>query len=166
MIAIGKNPSSRNSLILRLPLRFESGLPSLPKIKETCPYCGGTPPFMFCNAIDDACMQVTHALRGEDHLTNTPKQLLILRALGLVPPQYGHVSLILGRDGRPLSKRNGSRSIKELREEGFLPIAIINYLSRLGHYYENPHFMAWSVLVEHFSLSALSVSPARFDPDH
>ena len=126
----------------------------------------GTPPFMFCNAIDDACMQVTHALRGEDHLTNTPKQLLILRALGLVPPQYGHVSLILGRDGSPLSKRNGSRSIKELREEGFLPIAIINYLSRLGHYYENPHFMELEKLTEFFSLKALSVSPARFDLDH
>ena len=126
----------------------------------------GTSPFMFCNAIDDATMGVTHALRGEDHLTNTPKQLLILQALGLKAPQYGHVSLILGRDGSPLSKRNGSRSIKGLREEGYLPMAVLNYLSRLGHYYENPAFMSWSALVEHFSLSALSVSPARFDPDH
>lgn len=126
----------------------------------------GTSPFMFCNGIDDATMGVTHALRGEDHLTNTPKQLLILNALGLTPPHYGHVSLILGRDGSPLSKRNGSRSIKELREEGYLPIAVLNYLSRLGHYYENPAFMDWSQLVEKFSLSALSVSPARFDPEH
>lgn len=126
----------------------------------------GTPPFMFCNAIDDACMKVTHAIRGEDHLTNTPKQLLILQALGLTPPQYGHVSLIFGRDGSPLSKRNGSRSIKELREEGYLPIAVLNYLSRLGHYYENQSFLSWEGLVAAFSLSSLSVSPAKFDPDH
>lgn len=125
----------------------------------------GTPPFMFCNAIDDATMQVTHAIRGEDHLTNTPKQLLILKALELKAPHYGHVSLIFGRDGSPLSKRNGSRSIKELREEGYLPIAVLNYLSRLGHYYENPAFMSWDELVKQFSLASLSVSPARFDPE-
>lgn len=81
----------------------------------------GTSPFMFCNAIDDALMQVTHAIRGEDHLTNTPRQILILQALGLPIPSYGHIALIVGPDGSPLSKRHGSKSAVELREEGYLP---------------------------------------------
>ena len=129
----------------------------------------GTSSFMFCNAIDDAVMEVTHALRGEDHLTNTPRQLLILRALNLPEPKYGHISLIVGNDGSPLSKRHGSRSIKELREEGFLPMAIVNYLARLGHTY--PHqdennqqsFLSLEELAHGFSTHSMSNSPARFD---
>src|SRR4029079_5939446 len=83
----------------------------------------GTAPFLFCNAIDDADMKVSHVLRGEDHLTNTPRQLLILQALHLNTPKYGHINLIVGNDGSPLSIRHGSRSVKELREQGFLPEA-------------------------------------------
>jgi glutamyl-tRNA synthetase len=79
----------------------------------------GTAPFMYGNAIDDALMGVTHVLRGEDHLTNTPRQIAILTALGLPIPQYGHIALIVGNDGAPLSKRHGSRSLRALREEGF-----------------------------------------------
>jgi glutamyl-tRNA synthetase len=123
----------------------------------------GTSPFMYSNAIDDALMGVTHALRGEDHLTNTPRQLLILEALGLRSPQYGHISLILGDDKLPLSKRNGSRSIVQLREEGYLPIAIVNYIARLGHYYESNALMDLTQLAEAFDLSHLSSSPARFE---
>ena len=95
----------------------------------------GTAPFMYGNAIDDALMGVTHVLRGEDHLTNTPRQIAILKALNLPVPQYGHIALIVGPDGAPLSKRHGSRSLRALHEEGFLPMAIVNYLARLGHYY-------------------------------
>ncbi|MFU8797443.1 MAG: glutamate--tRNA ligase, partial [Gammaproteobacteria bacterium] len=124
----------------------------------------GTASFFFCNAIDDAVMSVTHALRGDDHLTNTPRQLLILDALGLTPPQYGHIALIIGFDGSPLSKRHGSRSVKELREEGFLPLAIVNYLSRLGHYYAEPHFMEFDTLSAKFDPTALGSAPSRFDP--
>lgn len=123
----------------------------------------GTPPFMFCNAIDDALMGVTHALRGEDHLTNTPRQILILQALKLPIANYGHITLIVGPDGSPLSKRHGSRSVNELREEGFLPIAIVNYLARLGHYYEDDSFMSLQQLAAKFSLNNLGKSPARFD---
>jgi glutamyl-tRNA synthetase len=124
----------------------------------------GTSPFMFCNAIDDALMGVTHALRGEDHLTNTPRQLLILQALGLPVPTYGHISLIVGPDGTPLSKRHGSRSVQEMQAEGFFPIAVVNYLARLGHHYENEAaFMSFTELAQQFRLDALGRAPARFD---
>jgi glutamyl-tRNA synthetase len=123
----------------------------------------GTAPFMYCNAIDDALMGVTHALRGEDHLTNTPRQLMILQALGLPTPHYGHISLIIGHDGAPLSKRHGSRNIQELRAEGYLPMAIVNYLARLGHHYSNEHWMTLAELAEKFSINSLGAAPARFD---
>jgi glutamyl-tRNA synthetase len=125
----------------------------------------GTSPFMFCNAIDDSLMGVTHALRGEDHLTNTPCQIAILNALGLRCPQYGHINLIVGNDGSPLSKRHGSRSVQELRALGYLPAAINNYLARLGHHYSNDNFMSFDELAEQFNTNALSKSPARFDLD-
>jgi nondiscriminating glutamyl-tRNA synthetase len=123
----------------------------------------GSAPFMFCNAIDDALMGVTHALRGEDHLTNTPRQLLILRALGLHEPRYGHMSLIVGHDGAPLSKRHGSRNVQELRAAGFLPEAINNYLARLGHPYATDDLLRLDQLAASFSCDALSHSPAKFD---
>lgn len=125
--------------------------------------------FMFCNALDDSLMGVTHVIRGEDHLTNTPRQLLILQSLGLRAPAYGHMALIVGDDGKPLSKRNGSLSIGELKEQGFLPIAVVNYLSRLGHRFEitewsdSEKLLPLSVLADHFSLKHVSRSPARFD---
>ncbi len=123
----------------------------------------GSSSFMFCNAIDDSLMGVTHALRGEDHLANTPRQIAILNALDLRLPGYGHISLILGQDGAPLSKRNGSRSIATLCQDGYLPLAVVNYLARLGHYYENTNFMLFEQLANEFSNQSLSKSPARFD---
>jgi glutamyl-tRNA synthetase len=123
----------------------------------------GTPPFMYCNAIDDALMGVTHALRGEDHLANTPRQIMILQALNLPVPYYGHISLILGADGTPLSKRHGSRSIQELRQQGYLPVAIVNYLARLGHYYSENALMDFANLAQRFSLNTLGSAPAKFD---
>lgn len=123
----------------------------------------GTPPFMYCNAIDDAMMGVTHALRGEDHLTNTPRQIMILQALQLPVPIYGHISLIVGSDGAPLSKRHGSRSISELRNAGYLPLGVVNYLARLGHYYVSDALLSLQELAEQFSLNALGSAPARFD---
>ncbi len=125
----------------------------------------GTSPFMFCNAIDDSLMAVTHALRGEDHLTNTPYQIAILKALNLRAPQYGHINLIVGNDGSPLSKRHGSRSVQDLRAEGYLPLAINNYLARLGHHYSNHAFMSLEELATNFSTEALSRAPARFDAE-
>lgn len=123
----------------------------------------GTSPFLFCNAIDDALMQVSHVLRGEDHLANTPRQIMILQTLGLHTPQYGHLSLIVGDDGTPLSKRHGSFSVTDLHDKGYLPIAIMNYLSRLGHTLEAQELLNFDQLSEHFLLEKLSRSPARFD---
>lgn len=124
----------------------------------------GTPSFFFCNAIDDALMGITHVLRGEDHLANTPRQLLILQALDLPAPRYGHIPLILGEDGAPLSKRNGSVSIKELREKGYLPQAVVNFLARLGHSYAEEKILSIPELTTNFRLEKVHLAPARFDP--
>lgn len=126
----------------------------------------GSASFFFCNAIDDALMGVTHAMRGEDHLTNTPRQLLILNALKLTPPKYGHLPLILSEEGESkLSKREGSQSLEYLRALGYLPLSIMNYLARLGHYYEQPEFMGLSELIERFSVEHIGNTPAHFDQD-
>lgn len=123
----------------------------------------GSASFMFCNAVDDALMEVTHVMRGEDHLTNTPRQLLVLKSLGLKAPLYGHMPLILGFDGKPLSKRNGSQSVESLREQGYFPLAIVNYLSRLGHHFELETLLSLNDLGRHFSVAHIGRSPARFD---
>lgn len=126
----------------------------------------GTPAFFFSNAIDDALMGVTHVLRGEDHLTNTPRQLMLLDALRLQVPRYGHISMIVGADGAPLSKRHGSRSIRELRQTGYLPGAITNYMVRLGHYYANNAFMDLDALASEFEIGNLGRAPAHYDTTH
>jgi glutamyl-tRNA synthetase len=123
----------------------------------------GTPAFFFGNALDDALMGVTNVLRGEDHLSNTPRQILLLRALSLHIPEYGHLSLILGSDGTPLSKRHGSHSVRELRDAGYFPAALNNYLARLGHSYDNNNFMTLSELAAEFHIGKIGRSPARFD---
>lgn len=123
----------------------------------------GSSSFMFCNAIDDSLMGVTHVLRGEDHLANTPRQLMILKTLSMRSAEYGHLSLITGDDGTPLSKRHGSFSLHDLREQGFLPIAILNYLARLSHTYDEQKLMSFAELAKHFDLARLSRASARFD---
>jgi glutamyl-tRNA synthetase len=123
----------------------------------------GSSSFMFCNAIDDSLMEVTHVLRGEDHLTNTPRQLMILQALQMRAPQYGHLSLITGEDGAPLSKRHGSFSLHDLREQGYLSSAVLNYLARLSHAYDEKKLMNFDELANHFHLEKISRASARFD---
>lgn len=123
----------------------------------------GTASFMFCNAVDDALMGVTHAMRGDDHITNTPRQLYILQLLGLKAPQYGHTAIILGMDGKPLSKRNGSQSVASLREQGYFPLAILNYLSRLGHSFSDDNPLTHAELAEMFSQERINKAPAKFD---
>ncbi len=123
----------------------------------------GSTAFFFSNAVDDALMGVTHVLRGEDHVTNTPRQLLLLQSLGLPAPRYGHISLIVGPDGAPLSKRHGSHSLRELREHGYFPVAINNYLARLGHTYEQDVFMDLAGLADNFDTTRLGKAPARYD---
>jgi nondiscriminating glutamyl-tRNA synthetase len=123
----------------------------------------GTAAFFFCNAVDDADMGVTHVLRGEDHLTNTPRQLMILEALGLRTPSYGHVSLIVGNDGSPLSKRHGATSVREYRERGYLPQAMTNHLFRLGHSTPEHGFLSMEEMARAFDSTHLGRAPARFD---
>lgn len=122
-----------------------------------------TPAFFFCNAIDDSLMGVTHVWRGEDHISNTPRQLLVLRALGLREPRYGHLALIVGEDGSPLSKRHGAMGVVELRERGYLPLAISNYLARLGQSYGNDALLSLSELAASFDVGRLGRAAAQFD---
>ena len=123
----------------------------------------GSAAFFFSNAIDDASMGVTQVLRGEDHLTNTPRQLLILEALGLKAPAYGHISLIVGADGAPLSKRHGATSVREYRDRGFRPEALTNHLFRLGHSTLEHGFLTLEEMARAFDPAHLGRSPARFD---
>lgn len=123
----------------------------------------GTASFMFSNAIDDSLMKVTHAMRGDDHLANTPRQLMLLKALNMPAPQYAHLSLITGDDGTKLSKRHGSFSLNDLHKEGYLPLAVLNYLSRLSHACDQQKLMNFSELAAVFKVEKLSRAPARFD---
>lgn len=123
----------------------------------------GTAAFFFCNAVDDSAMGVTHVLRGDDHLTNTPRQLMLLDALGMRPPEYGHVGLLVGADGAPLSKRHGSTSVKEFRERGFLAAALLNHLFRLGHTSDVEGWLAPPGMPPHFRPEHLGRAPARFE---
>jgi glutamyl-tRNA synthetase len=123
----------------------------------------GSAAFFFSNAVDDACMGITQALRGEDHLTNTPRQLLILAALGLPAPAYGHISLIVGSDGAPLSKRHGAVSVREYRERGYLPAALVNHLFRLGHSSALHGLLSLDEMARGFDPTHLGRAPSRFD---
>lgn len=124
----------------------------------------GSAAFFFSNAVDDALMGVTDVLRGEDHLTNTPRQRLLLEALDLPVPRYGHLAMLVGPDGAPLAKRHGSRSVAELRAEGYLPEALLNHLARLGHTLASDELLSLDGLAGAFSLERLGRAPARFDP--
>lgn len=124
----------------------------------------GAAVFFFCNAADDALMGVTHVLRGDDHLSNTPRQLLLLAALGLAAPRYGHLPLLLDADGAPQSKRRGSITVGELRSRGYLPAAVANYLLRLGHHGAPDAWVEPAEFARHFDPGKLGRAPAHFDP--
>src|SRR5260370_26346626 len=123
----------------------------------------GTAAFFLCNGGDDGVMGVTHVLRGDDHLTNTPRQLMLLDALQLRRPGYGHVGLLVGADGAPLSKRHGSTSVQEFRERGFLSSAVLNHLFHLGHASDADGWLAPADMPAHFRPEHLGRAPARFD---
>jgi glutamyl-tRNA synthetase len=123
----------------------------------------GTPAFFFCNAVDDALMGVTLVVRGEDHLTNTPRQILLLQALDFPVPAYAHIALVVGADGAPLSKRAGSQSVQDLRAAGYLPQALVNHLARLGHTFDETGFLDLAGLARGFTAARLHRAPARFD---
>ena len=120
--------------------------------------------YNFAVAIDDLDAEITHVVRGEDHLSNTPKQMLVLKALGVAPPRYAHLPLLHGPDGRKLSKRHGAASVQELRDGGYLPEAVNNYIALLGAGFaaDEEHF-SLTELAERFRLERVSKNAAVFD---
>jgi glutamyl-tRNA synthetase len=126
----------------------------------------GTPIYNFAVAVDDALMKITHVIRGEEHISNTPRQILIYDALGLKPPEFGHIPLILAMDGKKLSKRHGATSIQEYRDLGYLPDALVNFLVRLGWSYDDSQeIFSRAELIEKFSLEKVSPSAGIFNPE-
>jgi glutamyl-tRNA synthetase len=124
----------------------------------------GTALYNFAVAIDDLDSRITHVVRGEDHLSNTPKQLLVLEALGAEAPVYAHLPLLHGPDGKKLSKRHGAASVQELRAAGYLPAAVRNYLALLGWGdVDDETILSTEQLIERFDIARVSRNPARFD---
>src|SRR4051812_25179775 len=123
----------------------------------------GTPVYHLAVVVDDLDAGITHVVRGADHYSNTPKHVLIQRALGAEPPVYAHLPLLHGPDGRKLSKRHGAASVQELRERGYLPEAVRNYLALLGWGHDDDQILRTDELVRHFRLEEVSRNPARFD---
>lgn len=126
----------------------------------------GSPTFHLAVCVDDALMKVTHVVRGEDHLSNTPKHILLIRAMGFEPPQYGHLSLIHGPGGEPLSKRLESVSVREFRRQGYLPEALVNYIAFLGWSPgDTRELFTWEELQKIFDLERVNKSSSIYDPD-
>jgi glutamyl-tRNA synthetase len=124
----------------------------------------GRPTYNFASPIEDWLDGITHVVRGEDHISNTPKQIQILEALGAPLPQYGHVANILGPDGKKLSKRHGATSVEEFRAKGYLPEALVNFLALLGWSYDDrTEIMSIPELIERFTLDRVGASAAVFD---
>ena len=125
----------------------------------------GTPTYNFATVVDDAMMKITHVIRGDDHLSNTPRQVMVYEALGAPVPTFAHISMILGADGKKLSKRHGATSVEEFRDEGYLPDAFVNYLALLGWSPDGETtIVPRDVLASTFSLDRVSKNPATFDP--
>jgi len=123
----------------------------------------GTPTYNFCVAVDDWDMRITHVLRGDDHVNNTPRQINILRAIGAPLPEYGHLPMILGADGAKLSKRRDAVSVIDYADKGYLPEAMLNYLARLGWSHGDDEMFSMAQLCEWFNLESLTASPAQFN---
>jgi len=125
----------------------------------------GTPTYNFCVVVDDLEMHITHVIRGDDHVNNTPRQINILRALGATPPVYAHLPTVLTPTGEKLSKRHGARGVLQYRDDGYLPEAVVNYLARLGWAHGDAEVFSVDEFVGWFDLHGLSGSPGRFDPE-
>lgn len=123
----------------------------------------GTPTYNFTVIVDDYDMQITHVIRGNDHLNNTPRQMNMLKAMGYEPPFYAHLPMLLGEDGKRLSKRHGAVSVLQFRDEGFLPQALLNYLVRLGWAYGDKEIFSIEEMIQLFDLSGVNKAPAFFD---
>ncbi len=125
----------------------------------------GSPTYNLTVVVDDSEMNITHVIRGDDHLNNTPRQINIIRALGLEPPIYAHVPMILGSDGKRLSKRHGAVSVLQYREEGYLPEALMNYLVRLGWSHGDQEIFSREAMIELFDITDVNRAASVFNPD-
>jgi glutamyl-tRNA synthetase len=125
----------------------------------------GTPTYNFCVVVDDHDMGITHVIRGDDHVNNTPRQINLLEALGAPVPQYGHLSMILGDDGTKLSKRHGAVSVMQYDDDGYLPEAVLNYLGRLGWSHGDEEVFSMAQFVEWFDLDHITSSAAQFNTE-
>jgi glutamyl-tRNA synthetase len=167
-------PEADGAVRLRVPdggetvfhdvIRGDIATPNISMDDPVIARANGTVLYNFAVAVDDLDAEVTHVLRGEDHISNTPRQLLVLQALGATPPVYAHLPLIRGEDGKKLSKRHGAASVQELRAAGYLPEAVVNYLSLLGAgFAPDEEFFTPQQLADRFRLAGVSKSPAVFD---
>jgi glutamyl-tRNA synthetase len=125
----------------------------------------GTPTYNFCVVVDDMDMRITHVIRGDDHLNNTPRQMNMLLALGHTPPVYAHLPMILGSDGTKLSKRHGAVSVLQYRDDGFLPEAVLNYLVRLGWSHGDQEFFSLEDMVRLFDIADVNKSASAFNTE-
>ena len=125
----------------------------------------GTPTYNFCVVVDDMDMQITHVIRGDDHVNNTPRQINILRALGGTPPVYAHLPTVLNEQGEKMSKRHGAMAVTGYRDAGYLPEAIVNYLARLGWAHGDAEIFSREQFIEWFDLEHLGKSPAQYNPE-
>jgi glutamyl-tRNA synthetase len=167
-------PESAGAVRLRVPdggdtvvddiVRGEARFPNTSMDDPVIARADGSVLYNFAVAIDDLDAAITHVVRGEDHLSNTPKQLLVFEALGAEPPRYAHLPLLLGPDGRKLSKRHGAASVQELRAAGYLPEAVDNYIALLGAgFASDEELFSLAELAERFRLERVSKNPAVFD---
>lgn len=148
--------------LVRGDVRFETEVIGDPVIVRS----GGIPAYNFAVVIDDALMEITHVIRGEDHVSNTPRQLLLYDAFGWTPPKFAHVSLVMGPDHSPLSKRHGATSVKEFRDRGYLPEALANYLALLGWSPgEGDELLPLDELARRFELERVGHSASVFDTE-
>jgi glutamyl-tRNA synthetase len=145
-------------------IRGETSFPNASMDDPVIARADGSVLYNFAVAIDDLDARITHVVRGEDHISNTPKQLLVFEALGAPPPKYAHLPLLHGPDGKKLSKRHGAASVQELREAGYLPEAVNNYIALLGTgFAADEEFFTMAQMAELFRLDRVSKSPAVFD---
>ena len=174
MLAAGHAYEDEGAVRLRVPDEGETVVTDVIRGEVSFPHSAiddfviarsdGSPLYNLAVAVDDLDMGITHVVRGEDHLSNTPRQVMVLKALGAEPPVYAHLPLLHGPDGKKLSKRHGAASVQEVRETGYLPEAVRNYIALLGWGLDDATtFMTTDQLTENFSLERVSKSPAVFD---
>jgi glutamyl-tRNA synthetase len=159
-------PPDRGDIAFVDAVRGETAFPSDSMDDLVLVRSDGSATYNFATVVDDASMGITTVIRGDDHLSNTPRQLLVFEALQAEPPVFAHMNLIWGPDNKRLSKRHGATSVEAYRDMGYVPDALLNYLAILGWSIDDKTtIVSREMLVEHFSLERISTNPAVFDKD-